>query len=710
MKKLLYLLIISAQINLSAQNIIKGRVEDHEGIPLTGANVYIQGSYEGTISDTAGFFVLDYKAGDSDILVVSYIGFETYKEKLAQNQDQIFRKIILHENARLEEVVITAGMFEAGEKSRAVLLNPIEIATTASSNGDVFGALSFFPGVQKQGESGEIIVRGGDASESKTYMDGMLVSSPYSSTMPDLPARGRFSPFMFNGVMFSTGGYSAEYGQALSSVLELKTPGLFDESLTSVGIMNVGASLGHTERNSRSAYSTEINYNNLYPYFLMAKHELDWIKVPQSLGANFYYRVKTGKTGFLKTDIVYNNSSSKLDYSNFESTINKIGLKNQNLFIKSNYSQELGDNWMIKAGIAGNVDSDKKELDLDKLSENLFTLHSRFGIAGFINKSLTFKTGGEVYMLSYKFKYSDFENNESYPMEVQDLLYSGYLEGDIKMTKNIALRVGGRAEHTTYTSESKVSPRVSMAYKTRDKSQFSFAWGKYYQQAQPEYLKYTSDLTFENAEHFILNYQIVSENRVFRAETYYKTYNNLITYDPGVYEEFENISNTGDGYAKGIDLFWKDSETFKNMNYWISYSFVDSKRKYKNYPYAVTPEFVARHNLSLVLKYWIETIQTQACLTYNYTSGRPYNNPNLPDYMSDKTKSIHDLSGNLSYITNIFGYFTVVHLSVSNIFGLDKIYSYRYSSVPDDQGIYHASPIKSMMQRSIILGVFISIK
>jgi hypothetical protein len=94
--------------------------------------------------------------------------------------------------------------------------------------------------VQKQGETGKIIVRGGDNNESATYMDGLLVSSPYYSSMPDLPSRGRFSPFMFNGVMFSTGGYSAEYGQALSSVLELKTPGLFDENITSLSIMDVG--------------------------------------------------------------------------------------------------------------------------------------------------------------------------------------------------------------------------------------------------------------------------------------------------------------------------------------------------------------------------------------------------------------------------------------------------------------------------------------
>ena len=169
---------------------------------------------------------------------------------------------------------------DAGDKKRAVLLNSLDIATTASSDSDIYGALSTFPGAQKQGETGKIIVRGGDSYETNTYMDGMLVSSPYMSTMPDLPARGRFSPFMFNGVMFSTGGYSAEYGQALSSVLELKTPGLFDEDVTSVSLMNVGVGLSHTVRNLNSAYTVEANYNNLTPYFLMAKYSL-WSRSPR---------------------------------------------------------------------------------------------------------------------------------------------------------------------------------------------------------------------------------------------------------------------------------------------------------------------------------------------------------------------------------------------------------------------------------------------
>jgi hypothetical protein len=54
--------------------------------------------------------------------------------------------------------------------------------------------------------------------------------------------------------------------------------------------------LSHAHRNERSAYSGEVGYNNLYPYFLMAKDDLDWIDVPESVNGSFYHRVKVGKT------------------------------------------------------------------------------------------------------------------------------------------------------------------------------------------------------------------------------------------------------------------------------------------------------------------------------------------------------------------------------------------------------------------------------
>jgi vitamin B12 transporter len=698
-------------LSLEAQHLLSGTVKDNNSLPLAGANVFIKGTYDGSITDTLGRFSLKYTSNDSSVVMVSYIGYQSYEASMAKIAKIIPLEIILEEKTNaIEEVVITAGTFQASEKNRAVLLNPIEIATTASSDGDVYGALKMFPGVQKQGETGKIIVRGGDISESKTFMDGLLVSSPYTSSMPDLPARGRFSPFMFNGVMFSTGGYSAEYGQALSSVLELQTPGLFEEDITSISLINVGVGLSHTKRYAHSAYSAEANYNNLYPYFLMAKHELNWIEVPESYGGNFYHRLKIGNSGMLKTDLTYSHSHSVLDYSNFNTLYKTVGLTNNNLFVKTNYYTDISKKWLLKFGVAYNNNKDEKNLESDKLNEKLGSLHARLGLTNYINDKTTVKIGVETFYLDSHFNFYADSSAFTYQLSSSDLLTAAYIETDIKLTKKTAIRIGGRGEYSSETQNSDIAPRFSIAQKLSKTSQLSFAYGKYYQQPETEYLYYSTHLDFENASHYIVNYQYNKGNRFFRSEVYYKIYDKLITYHPVNTGQYEKLSNSGDGYAKGIDIFWKDNQTLRYVDYWISYSYIDSKRKYKDYQSVATPEFVSAHNFSFVLKYWIQKINTQACLTYNFTSGRPYNNPNNSHFMNERTQSFNDLSANLSYITNIFGYFTVVHFSVSNILGIKNIYSYNYSKIPDENGVYAENPVSSMVQRTFILGVFISIK
>ncbi len=711
MNKILLILFLLPFHLLLAQTKIAGYVSNQKHEPLIGANVFIKGTYNGATTDTNGFFSFTSKVNDSSMLMVSYLGYKTYQTLLSKAIRSKSIEVVMEENSnKMEDVVITAGSFEAGEKSRAVLLTPVEIATTASSDGDVYGSLKTFPGVQKQGETGKIIVRGGDNNESATYMDGLLVSSPYYSSMPDLPSRGRFSPFMFNGVMFSTGGYSAEYGQALSSVLELKTPGLFDENITSLSIMNVGLGLSHAHRNERSAYSGEVGYNNLYPYFLMAKDDLDWIDVPESVNGSFYHRVKVGKTGMIKTDLTYSHSASKLDYSKFNSNYKTVGMQTDNLFFKTGYNTNLGEKWLFKYGIAFNKDFDRKDLDSDKLDKQTATIHTRLGFVNYANDNITLKFGTELLALNSPLRFTPDSLNITYKLTANDQLSATFIESDIKLSKTTALRVGGRGEYLFNAKKSNIAPRISIAQKVSKNSQLSVAWGDFYQQANPDYMRYNQNLGFEKATHYLINYQVQKNDRSFRSEIYYKKYHNLVTYEPGTTGQYEQLSNNGYGYARGIDLFWKDDKTVKNATYWVSYSFIDSKRKYHDYTALVAPDYLTSQNVSVVMKYWVDVLNTQFCLTYNYTSGRQYNNPNHSVFMDDKTKVVHDLSGNLSYITHIFNYFTVLHLSVSNILGTKNTYTYRFDSKPDENGNYKGYAVSSMIQRTIIIGAFISIK
>ena len=84
-----------------------------------------------------------------------------------------------------------------------------------------------------------------------------------------------------------------------------------------------------------------------------------------------------------------------------------------------------------------------------------------------------------------------------------------------------------------------------MAYKTSAKSQVSLAYGNFYQNPQSNVLKFEQDIESQQTSHYILNYQLNSEGRIFRAEAYYKDYKNLVKYDDEFTDFDTNFSNDG---------------------------------------------------------------------------------------------------------------------------------------------------------------------
>lgn len=217
-----------------AQNTISGKVVDHKGKPVPGANIYIDGTYDGETSSENGEFSFETSSSGNQFLVVSFLLYETYKKEIDVSNFKE-QTIKLRENVNaLDAVVINAGILESGDKARVSVLKPLDIVTTAGSAGNIIAALQTLPGTQTVGEDGRLFVRGGEASETQTFVDGIRVAQPYGATANNVPTRGRFSPFLFSGIAFSTGGYSAEYGEALSSVLLLNTQDEPDQNKTDI--------------------------------------------------------------------------------------------------------------------------------------------------------------------------------------------------------------------------------------------------------------------------------------------------------------------------------------------------------------------------------------------------------------------------------------------------------------------------------------------
>ena len=193
---------------------------------------------------------------------------------------------------------------------------------------------------------------------------------------------------------------------------------------------------------------------------------------------------------------------------------------------------------------------------------------------------------------------------------------------------------------------------------------------------------------------------------MIRIETYYKKYNQLPMYNSKTPTYSSNYNNNGYGHAKGIDFLLKDSKSIKNLQYWLSYSFTDSKKMEGNDQIALLSTDVYKHNASLVAKYWFQSIKSQIGLTQSFKSGRAYYDPNISQTLPSFTPSNYTVNAGISHLISAQ---QILHIEVSNILGSKPIYSYQFADQMNTAGEYAKRAILPTAKRFIFVGYFLTI-
>ena len=698
---LLILLITLMPFVAFSQTIISGTVSENNGTPILGANIYLEGTYDGTSSDENGNFSFETSEGGMQTLIVSFLSFEEFSISKDVSEMKNLQIKLREDVNSLETVVISAGTFEASDNSKVSVLKPLDVVTTASALGDFVGALQTLPGTTTVAEDGRLFVRGGDADETQIFIDGIRVFTPYTPTTNNTPTRGRYSPFLFDGITFSTGGYSSEYGQALSSVLLLNTIDEPVQEKTDISIMSVGLGLGNTQKWEKASLSVNASYINLAPYIALLPDRNDWEKPYEAASGETVFRRKF-ENGLLK---VY----AAFDTTNFELTQEDIDLpngihyqlNNNNFYSNASYSGSLSNNWKLFGGVSYSYAKTKLTLANDKINDLENAAHLKFKLRKHFSSRFKMSFGAEQFLTDFT---EDFTGeNIIINLGFNNNISAAFTEADIIFTKKVALKLGVRGEYSNLFKEFTFSPRASFAIKTGKDSQLSIAYGDFYQQPTNTILKYTQDLQAQKTQHYIANYQYVANNRIFRAEIYRKEYKNLVTYDTENPVFSSDFTSNGDGFAQGLDLFWRDNKTFKDMDYWVSYSYLDSEREYQNYPIIATPPFANTHNLSVVAKYWIEDWKSQFGFSYQFGSGRTYTNPNIEGFLQEKTKNYNSVSLNWAYLISPQ---KILYASINNVFAFKNINGYQYSRIPDANGNFNRRALLPAADQFFFVGFF----
>ncbi|HEY4935388.1 MAG TPA: TonB-dependent receptor [Puia sp.] len=735
MKKKLLLfvaLLLLVCTGVFSQTLISGMVKDGKGRPVPGASLTVKNSFDGATSDSSGKYSFNSSDTGLQTLTVSSVGYRPIEVTLQITGNSIKLDLQLKEEPNeLKAVTISAGSFTAGDSKRGAVMTSLDIATTAGSNADITAALKTLPGAQQVGEQEGLFVRGGTGQETKQFIDGSLVNNPYYTSVPDISTRGRFSPFLFKGTVFSTGGYSALYGQALSSVVLLESIDLPERSEIDASISPIILGVGTQQlaKNKKFSWGMSYSYLNVSVYFGLISQKPDYFRLPAFHNADANFRFKTKNGGLVKyyTTFAYNDLGLRTPDIDSAYLKNAFSLTNHNWYNNLSWRENLTNGWkmMLSASYSTNLDNIQQQSQSSDnqphyfpdsiywMNSKNFILANKQNLAqgkAVFEKKLSglsaFRFGGE-----YWYNYNPLTYNDTLKI-LRDNLISMFAETDIYLTNELAAKLGVRYEYSTLLKQSDIAPRISLAYKTGKDAQISAAYGIFYEKPDNQQLFFTPDLRFTQATHYILNYQKMSKDRIFRIEAYYKIYKDLVKTIPISYNYF-GYNNGGSGYADGIEFFWRDKKTFKDFDYWVSYTYLNTKRDFMNYPSKITPDFAASHTASIVMKRFVTDWKTGFNFTYTFATGRPYYNFMINNtgkyYTADEghTKDYSSLNFSCEYVPSLGkvkpGTFVVLFASMSNVLGYNPIYGYHYSF---DGNI--KQPITPPASRFYFVGCFLS--
>jgi vitamin B12 transporter len=298
-------------------------------------------------------------------IVVSNVGYKPVEQKITIGVDTAELFFCLKRRSeRIKSSNVTAGSFEAGDKKRAAtVLSSLDVVTTGGANADISAVVKTLPGAQQVGEQEGLFVRGGAGYETKQFIDGTMVNNPYFSSVPDLAQRGRFSPFLFKGTVFSTGGYSALYGQALSSALILESIDIPDrsEAQLSISPIFVGGGLQKIAKDKKSSWGVGM----IIQIWLLTSPSLNKHRIILRC-LSFMQLMRTSvskqkKAASLNTIQLLHTNHLGLRRPNIDDPTlkNAFELKNTNWYNNLSWRENLGHGWKMNLGLSYSTDHNK---------------------------------------------------------------------------------------------------------------------------------------------------------------------------------------------------------------------------------------------------------------------------------------------------------------------------------------------------------------
>ena len=642
--------------SLQAQEFtLTGRVVDSNDSPIELASVSCLAQGKATMTDLKGHFSITLHSADSVAVKFSMVGYKSKTRILRRPRGRQTLRITLSPMDALSEIVVTEKRRQTTATEQIDVKN---LKDTPSASGNAVEELiQQQAGVSTHNElSSQYNVRGGSFDENSVYINNVEIYRPLLIRSGQQEGLSIINPDMVESIGFSSGGFEAKYGDKMSSALDITyrrpTRSELSASMSLLGgtafaaVGNKRLSMSHAVRYKTNRYllgsletKGEYRPNYLdYQTFISYRPDSLWsIDFLGNISENHYnFRPSDRETSFGTMEDV---KSFKVYFDGQEKDVFRT------FFGSLSISRLFGAKHQTKVSLLGSAFYSKEQerydiqgqywLDDTQTSENL-------GVGTYMEHArnyLTSKVASVKLMVNHKARKHDiegaltmkFENIKEKASEYEmrdssgysiphnpnrlDLIYTlrsenhinsnrieGYLQDTYRFASHgerqsfFTLNYGVRFNHWSFSKETTVSPRVSIAMvpSFNNDITFRFSTGLYYQ--APFFKEIRDTVTTDGVTRAILNNKIKSQQSIhfvgafdyrfkmkdrpykFSAEAYYKLMHNLIPYNVNNVKITYYGGNQCDGYATGIDLKLY-GEFVPGTDSWVTLSLMSTKQK-----------------------------------------------------------------------------------------------------------------------------------
>lgn len=622
---------------------INGFVRDAEnGETLPWVNVLIQGAELGAATSEQGYYVIHDVPPGEYTLVFRMMGYERLEKtvRVRVNETVKVDASLQPGVIEMQDVVKTAER-ERFEREVEISTNTISARQLSSlptvAEADLFRVLQLLPGVVSRNDfSSQLYVRGGSPDQNLVLLDGVTVYNPFHLL-------GLFSMFNTDAIKeveFMTGGFPAEYGGRLSSVLNI--------------INNAGNSKEFEGNANISLLSAKTTLQGPIPrgsYLISARRTyFDQLFKDTRYDFPYYFYDIQGKINF---DVNENHrltlsgffGDDRLDYELTPDEEEAEDFQVNIDWLWGNRTTSLTWRWLLHPDLFSEVMFTRSnftlDLDLQLISENAaslliangikdYSIKTDFNYFGIDGHSIKFGAQQTWYDFLYSFA---IDNNKLFDYNTKPALFALYAQDQWQLSERLSMRAGGRLQHYSLGNRTTFSPRLGVKYRLYPNLALKGSFGIYHQfltTAASDNQNFNFiDLWFPltgayqplKSHHYVAGLEWwLPYDFILSTEFYFKTMNNLLELNE--FGDFANEADdyfVGDGHAAGFEILLKRS--MGRLTGWLGYSFAITERDINNVTFY--PKHDRRHNLNVVLDFDLGK-DWRLGAVFTYGTGTPY--------------------------------------------------------------------------------------